>query len=888
MEKYTFEGTTYNVAPNRLEEFMVKFPNATKVDEPGKTTDPASNVMDSGSESGLLEQPEAEDVAKSASMGAFYDSDLPSNIKKGMTIVNVIKALPQIAVDSEERAELGKYLKNRVDNVPEAFQSALISAGIVARDIFSQDIDYDPDELEYLKTQNPNAPYVDPMGDPTGFKTNADKVKYLESYAFSNIAKRRDKAEDVMIKKYQDLEQLEFKDTGKGIVAGAKEGDAASLIAGVFGAGVSMAETAIPAALTFGASLPVQVAAPMYTDYNKAKAKQLYGDDPDAIKKLVENNQTEIAVPLALGAVATGLEYIGLKGVTKYIQSVPGKGTQIAKLLWTGSGEGFTEVGQLGVEKLNQGLGAGKSTEEASKDAWDAMTSDEGLEMWLNGFLGAGQMSVGGRALNRALRSDNASVKDLNSKINNLADLNNKKYNTRNQEVKEAIDLEINEAEKDLKNYITEKRKISEILNEDQKQSLINTINKKDNIKSKVESLKTQLQDGNISTKEFGYAIRGLNNQDKRLSEEIDLINATAKEQLLQTSLETTKQETEKLGLEQIELSQEEFAKQFPDDADSDGAIQGNKIFINRDVARETGAIGVGSHELLHGIIGNSYQKLGKEEKVKLNTEFLNLLGSKEKQAILTRLANSYGITGDKVFETEELFTAFSDEIVDGGLAFNEGVFGKVKNTVHKVLNKFGYKKEFESARQTYNFLKDYSKNIKQGKLTERAAEFAKEDPGVKGERFSKEASDRVQSIYDEKGVDGAFEIMDDSFIKNNINRFVEKRSEAPGFDRELLTSEIQYGLINDETGKQRSVMGLINDYPAYVAKQEKSGNKVAPLAGFINKQLSNRMIEASRKILGEEFTEDVSERVDIAAEEVADVDVKANLRKRKLFYLIG
>ena len=57
MEKYTFEGTTYNVAPNRLEEFMVKFPNATKVDEPGKTTDPASNVMDSGSESGLLEQP---------------------------------------------------------------------------------------------------------------------------------------------------------------------------------------------------------------------------------------------------------------------------------------------------------------------------------------------------------------------------------------------------------------------------------------------------------------------------------------------------------------------------------------------------------------------------------------------------------------------------------------------------------------------------------------------------------------------------------------------------------------------------------------------------------------------------------------------------------------
>ena len=715
MEKYTFEGTTYNVAPNRLEEFMLKFPNATKVDEPGKTTDPASNVMDSGSESGLLEQPKAEDVAKSASMGAFYDSSLSSNIKKGMTIVNVIKAIPTLFTDSEERAELGEFMKNRIDNIPEALQSALMST-----------------QAAYMDTYRSN--YLDKDGKLSGLVPE-EKLKEAEK-----------NAGELIIKKYNELGELEFKDTGKGIVAGAKEGDAASLVAGVFGAGISMAETMIPAMATGGLSLPVQIAAPMYTDYNKAKAKALYGEgkaqltleeEESAIRKLVENNKTEIARPLALGAIATGLEYIGFKGVDDFIRATPGKGKILADLMWTGSKEGFTEVGQLGVEKLNQGLGGGKSIIEASGDAWDAMASDEGLEMWLNGFLGSTQMSVGGRAVNRALRNDNASVKDLNNKINNLADLNSKKYNTKNKDVKEAIDVEIKEAEQDLKNYIVEKRKVSEILNEDQKQSLIDIINKKDNIKSKVESLRKQVDSGEISAKEFGYAARSLNNQDKRLSEEIELVNATAKEQLLQTSLETTKQETEKLGLEQIELSQEEFAKQFPDDADSDGAIQGNKIFINRDVARETGAIGVGSHELLHGIIGNSYQKLGKEEKVKLNTEFLNLLGSKEKQAILTRLANSYGITGDKVFETEELFTAFSDEIVDGGLAFNEGVFGKVKNTVHKVLNKFGYKKEFESARQTYNFLKDYSKNIKQGKLTERAAEFAKEDPGVKGKRLS-------------------------------------------------------------------------------------------------------------------------------------------------------
>jgi hypothetical protein len=761
-------------------------------------------------------------------MKSFYEAGIPGFAKTGMTIVNVVKALPQLLVDSKERKKTAEYMANRIDNIPETLQSALYSAQSAAVDLYTADIDGIP------------------------------------GYGNEKQQELREQAEKKIISNYDKIEKLDFKETGKGIVAGATSGSPSDLLAGVFGAGISMAETAIPAALTFGASLPVQVAAPMYTAYNEAKAKQIYGDDPEALQKLVNNNQTEIAIPLALGALATGLEYVGLKGVTKYIQSVPGKGTQLAKLLWTGSGEGFTEVAQLGTEKLNEGLGLGKSVKEASIDSWDAMTSDEGLEMWLNGFLGAGQMSVASRAVNRALRSSNASVKELNEKIDNLSSLNNKKYNTRNKEVKESIDLDIKDAEQDLKNYIQEKRKISEILNEDQKQSLINIINEKDNIKSKAESLKKQLNDGVISSGEFGYAIRGLNNQDKKLSENIELINETAKEQLLQTSLEATKEKSEKLGLEQIELSQEEFTKQFPDDADSDGAIVGDKIYINRDVARQTGAIGVGSHELLHGIIGNSYKKLGTEDKIKLNTEFLNLLGTKEKQAILSRLANSYGITGSKVFETEELFTAFSDAIVDGGLSFNEGVFGKIKNTIHKVLNKFGYQKEFKSARQTYNFLKDYSKNIKEGKLTERAAEFAKQDPGVKGKRISKTASDKVQRIYEEVGATGAFDIINE--FKPIVSKIVEKRSEAPGFDRQLLTDEI-------ETGK-RGILDLIGEY------DPKSG---VPLAAFINKFLPARAIEASRRVLGEEFTQDVTEAKGVMAEEVAEVEVEAKPKKKKI-----
>ena len=66
-EFYTFEGQSYEVDPSRLEEFLGQFPNATKVDGLGKTTDPASESMDSGSESGssvLLDRIETGDFGE--------------------------------------------------------------------------------------------------------------------------------------------------------------------------------------------------------------------------------------------------------------------------------------------------------------------------------------------------------------------------------------------------------------------------------------------------------------------------------------------------------------------------------------------------------------------------------------------------------------------------------------------------------------------------------------------------------------------------------------------------------------------------------------------------------------------------------------------------------
>ena len=784
MEKYVVNGTGFEIEPQDLEVFLQKYPNAVKYEEPGKTTDSAiadptaeSNVMGSESVNGSLgslenlsqeERQILSDEAFSIKSRRTASGDAVKGSMGAVYADNTVNIIKSLFTDKKEREEIytgfGNIVDEKANNLYNTFTKTIpAEIARIYKDVAFDDL-YNEEELEYLKKQNPDASYEDPSGDPTGFKTNADRIKYLEGYKNTSAAKQEEKINKFVTKKYKEVEiynKYLRPDTGEGIVKGVKQGDASDVVLGVFNAGASMVETVVPAMLTSGVSLPFQITAPMLMDYNQQKAERIYGkDDPNAVAKLLQNKEDETAVPGALGLIASGFEYVGYKGITNYMLGKAAKGT-VARLALTGNKEGITELGQSGIEEVNNALAQGKEGLDVAKAFIDGVFSEKGLESYLQGFIGGTSMSAGGRAINRALRSDNASVKELNGLVNNLAELNVAKNSATNPTAKEAIEVEIKEAELALKKYIKEKRKIADILNEDQKENLINAIDEKDNITSKIESLKNQLNNNEISSKEFGYAIRGLNNQNKRLTEQIELINESAKEQLLQTGLEATKEEGEKVGLKQkLFETKEQYAalfgrkgsKKYKEALSADGHISddGKTYFVNMQTAREAGAIGVGSHELLHGIIGKSFSKLSTEAKKKLNKNFLNLLSKKDKETVLSRLAGAYGITGDDVFTTEELYTAFSDEIIDGGVKFSKGPFGKIANAFEEILRQlssagyfgkesFLYRKEFDNARQAYNFVKDYSLTIKKtGKVTERAKEFAKVDPGAEGKRESR------------------------------------------------------------------------------------------------------------------------------------------------------
>ena len=292
-------------------------------------------------------------------------------------------------------------------------------------------------------------------------------------------------------------------------------------------------------------------------------------------------------------------------------------------------------------------------------------------------------------------------------------------------------------------------------------------------------------------------------------------------------------------------------------------------IVINREVADREIAVAAPSHEFLHALLFSTV-KNSPETQIALGNslkEYIDKIDVNKvvKDSNFAKRLEQYKSDPDAV-QAEEVLTLFSDAIRTEDIKFDETVFTKVGDVIRKALQALGIKVKFNNGKDVYNFIKDYNKSLESTGLTkaqvkaaegvtgELVADKVKTDEQIIKESRSEEASTRVQELYDTQGEAAAFDIIEQ--FKPITSKIVEKRSQAPGFDRQLLTDEI-------ETGK-RGILDLVREYDA------ESG---VPLAAYINKFLPARAIEASKRILGEEFTDDVTEAKGVAAEEVA-VDI--------------
>ena len=309
------------------------------------------------------------------------------------------------------------------------------------------------------------------------------------------------------------------------------------------------------------------------------------------------------------------------------------------------------------------------------------------------------------------------------------------------------------------------------------------------------------------------------------------------------------------------------------------------QLIINDVSAKADGLLPADKHELLH----IAAMKMDDASKIKMGSDILNSLINDSNIQVdrkTRRLLAAYKADLDKGIITaadffEEVMAVTSDGLTPdsktGVSAIRVKDISKFKAIAQKILQTIGWRQNFADGQQAIDFLKEFNADVLKGEgLSESVlSRFdTKTDTGIEtkiessNSKPSKKdtgaiASTKVQEIYDTQGEAGAFDIIEQ--FKPIVSRIVEKRSEAPNFDRQLLTDEI-------ETGK-RGIFDLIKEY------KPESG---VPLAAYINKFLPARAIEASQRVLGEEFTVDVTEAKGVMAEEV-EAEVATRTTKRKI-----
>ena len=283
-------------------------------------------------------------------------------------------------------------------------------------------------------------------------------------------------------------------------------------------------------------------------------------------------------------------------------------------------------------------------------------------------------------------------------------------------------------------------------------------------------------------------------------------------------------------------------------------------------------------HETGHATLFNKFME-GNPDAINLVKDMVNYVskryeGAKKKFADVDAIADRDNLSD--LERAEEKMAAMLEYVSQVNIAKDKTFQGKLLDKWNKIKPKDKQKQitSIQTGKDVFDMINSFYRGFNKGELSGLAKKVIEGDVKVKqleGKKVDKkptdlksrsiEASQKVQSIYEKQGKAGAFDIIEQ--FKPIVSKLVDRRSEAPNFDRQLLTDEI-------ETGK-RGILDLINEY------KPESG---VPLAAYINKFLPARTIEASKRVLGEEFTADVTEaRGVVAAEVTDDVTVEKEVR---------
>ena len=689
-----------------------------------------------------------------------------------------------------------------------------------------------------------------------------------------------------------EKEQAKKKQT-IGISEAWNDGDPLRLASAIAGAVINVGGSVVKNIGTLGTGYFMDFVAENYINYNTIKAEQ----QGKTLDQLIQDGDADEGVAIGLGAAQAGLEYFGFSKIMKGLKggNAPGVGkwatSKLAEkalynksartalgMLGSGTAESFTEMGQYGLTELGKDIAKGKA-EGKPLDAWDAvdkltdhMFSEEGIESGLQGFFGGAGISGSGNATRTMANIRKAVDPDaVENNIDRINDLNNELRKAKDPKEVEAIKDLILEEEIKLSDKVKKGNKIAESLTQTEIKEIDNLSDLADVQAAKMTELNKDKRFNRITPRQYTLRKNKIAKEYAKNKQGIlDIINNKKLDEQLKTVNKAWTGENRNVIIEEDPV---EFQKQYDklgkesiNVQNVDGFIAGDNIYINKARAKELASVAVGSHELLHGIMRHAINDANGNittEGLDLVNAFRNQLSEKEANVVEKRINANYKFDEngkEKKYEdyAEEYLNAFSDAIVKGEISYNETLFTKIGRVLSALFRRKGFDTiKFNNGKDVYDFVKNYSVNIKENKISEDVQSIIDGTKKIKvGDiKFSKSSSDQVQNIYNEKGTAGLLEILD--LYKPMVYKLVSKYENVPGFERRLLSDEIM-------TGK-RGIMDMVMDY------NPESG---VPLAAYINKYIKLRSIESANRVLKQEFEMDVTEARGVAGDMQVDIDI--------------
>jgi len=471
------------------------------------------------------------------------------------------KIAPDMESSSEGFSSAFQSVASTPGYNPYAVASDLLSAGeSIKNTIYNLvGIDFEKPE-ETIYSVGGSMPGGTPLS-PRAMKT-ATSIAAGGATILNSLGLLSDKKTAQTLSQNEEVEKL-FKDTQD--IVGSVDKGAASMVASVFDAFTNMGYSVVTGSASGGVAPIAEQVGSIIGDYNVTKAKNKYKDldTEQALDNLLQNNEIEIFRPGIYGAAAGIAEKIGLgKMISAFKKSNVAK--NFSKTLLSGQlTEGATEWIQSGIE-----VASAKSAEEASKvkipvgstgysvplqdiqgieEGVEFAFSKGGLEAALQGLVGGGVMiggNYGGRKFGpKAVEAMTAIRYSINeNKVEELTDdiasLREKQFNTKSQNVKNAIEEEIKSKYDELNGLIVRANGLFEALDDTDYQDIVDNNKLQKTHIQKINELKEEFDNGFIDEQEYKEASEVYKKQYLKARDRIKGVTNKAQENISQKNID--------------------------------------------------------------------------------------------------------------------------------------------------------------------------------------------------------------------------------------------------------------------------------------------------------------------------------------------------------------